>query len=287
MRKIHKRDYTTFIIFSFVGVLSIMGIGYSYLQESLQMNIHVSKKSQPVTASEIAYKEQPAASYGLSMANSNQLSLPKNHFVFQGMDPNNYVSFEGVEFRIVKIENYQANNDTTKVMLVATSPFTGMYPYLQLKDAVQQNLGKFQTSSYLLEETYMTGTIPQDIATSGKEILANMNETSVSLKQGLLTPIDFLRASSSSNCQIDISSEEAPKTFLELSKHCEENNYMVAYKSGGTLIQNGKNQYYRVNGEVVPLEDTSNVYPVLVLSNHVKYMGEGTKSDPYVVLTES
>ncbi|MBS7020557.1 MAG: hypothetical protein KH135_01610 [Firmicutes bacterium] len=285
MRKIRKRDYTTLIIFSCVGVLSIMGIGYSYLQESLQMNIHVSKKSQPVTASEIAYKEQPAAVYGMNSMGENQLSLSKQHFVFQGMDPNNYVSLDGVEFRIVRIENYQANNDTTKVMLVSTSPFTGMYPYLQLKDALKENLGNFGMSSYLLEESYMTGMIPTGLKLTGKQLLSNIGETSELLKQGTLSPVDYLRASSSSNCQIDLATEENPKTWQELSEHCDENNYMIAYKSGGTLIHDGNKQYYRVNGELVSKEETSNIYPVIVLSNHVKYMGEGTKSDPYVVIT--
>lgn len=46
MRKLKKkRNYSLYIIIACVGIFSIMGVGYAYLQEALTMNVHMSKKS--------------------------------------------------------------------------------------------------------------------------------------------------------------------------------------------------------------------------------------------------
>ena len=45
MRKLKKKkNYTSYIVLASIFVFSIMGVGYAYLQETLTMNIHVSKK---------------------------------------------------------------------------------------------------------------------------------------------------------------------------------------------------------------------------------------------------
>lgn len=45
MRKLkRKKNYTSYIVLASIFVFSIMGVGYAYLQETLTMNIHISKK---------------------------------------------------------------------------------------------------------------------------------------------------------------------------------------------------------------------------------------------------
>ena len=45
MRKLkRKKNYTSYIALASIFVFSIMGVGYAYLQETLTMNIHMSKK---------------------------------------------------------------------------------------------------------------------------------------------------------------------------------------------------------------------------------------------------
>lgn len=45
MRKLkRKKNYTSYIVLASIFVFSIMGVGYAYLQETLTMNIHMSKK---------------------------------------------------------------------------------------------------------------------------------------------------------------------------------------------------------------------------------------------------
>ncbi len=45
MRKLkRKKNYTSYIVVASIFVFSIMGVGYAYLQETLTMNIHMSKK---------------------------------------------------------------------------------------------------------------------------------------------------------------------------------------------------------------------------------------------------
>ena len=45
MRKLkRKRNYTSYIVLASIFVFSIMGVGYAYLQETLTMNVHMSKK---------------------------------------------------------------------------------------------------------------------------------------------------------------------------------------------------------------------------------------------------
>lgn len=45
MRKLkRKKNYTSYIVLASIFVFSIMGVGYAYLQETLTMNVHMSKK---------------------------------------------------------------------------------------------------------------------------------------------------------------------------------------------------------------------------------------------------
>ena len=48
MRKLkRKKNYTSYLVVASIFVFSIMGVGYAYLQETLTMNVHMSKKVEP------------------------------------------------------------------------------------------------------------------------------------------------------------------------------------------------------------------------------------------------
>ena len=48
MRKLkRKKNYTSYLVVASIFVFSIMGVGYAYLQETLTMNVHMSKKVVP------------------------------------------------------------------------------------------------------------------------------------------------------------------------------------------------------------------------------------------------
>ena len=48
MRKLKKkRNYSLYIIIACVGIFSVMGVGYAYLQQSLDINLGLSKNPQP------------------------------------------------------------------------------------------------------------------------------------------------------------------------------------------------------------------------------------------------
>lgn len=48
MRKLKKkRNYSLYIIIACVGIFSVMGVGYAYLQQSLDINLGLSKKVEP------------------------------------------------------------------------------------------------------------------------------------------------------------------------------------------------------------------------------------------------
>lgn len=280
-----KSNYMTIFVFVTIISLSVMGIGYSYLQESLNMNITITKKANPVTASEIAvHAKSSVNTLNISQA-ENSLIAPMTDYVFQGIDPNNYVSLYEREYRIVKIVNYQANNETTKMVLVSTSPYTGIYTYTQLREALESNLGKLGTSDYVLKSQFDTGVLDNESVQTGEDMVASMKGASVSLKAGLLTPLDYIRASSSSTCQMNSDSGDSLMTFSQVIQNCNQSNYLDAFKSGATFIKNRKEQYYLVNGETIAVSENSNIYPVIVVSNHLKYMGTGEKNDPYVALT--
>ena len=48
MRKLkRKKNYTSYLVVASIFVFSIMGVGYAYLQETLTMNVHMSKNVEP------------------------------------------------------------------------------------------------------------------------------------------------------------------------------------------------------------------------------------------------
>ena len=96
MRKIkRKKNYNLYILVVCVGILSVMGIGYSFLQETLSINMSLSKKDQGiditddvVTTGDGLYEDQ----------------YETGRYIYRGSEPNNYIQFNNELWRIVAKE---------------------------------------------------------------------------------------------------------------------------------------------------------------------------------------
>ena len=94
MRKIkRKKNHNLYILVACIGVLSVMGIGYSYLQETLSINMSVSKKriditDNVVTTGDGLYEDQ----------------YETGRYIYRGSNPDNYIQFNNELWRIVAKE---------------------------------------------------------------------------------------------------------------------------------------------------------------------------------------
>ena len=174
MRKIkRKKNYNLYILVACVGVLSVMGIGYSYLQETLSINLGLSKKDQGiditddvVTTGDGLYEDQ----------------YESGRYIYRGSNPDNYIKFNNELWRIVakeadgtyKIirnellpqnENYttmvydERNHRTTEKNTYCTNPSQGCGVFAAVSGTFQTPDGKY------------SGTVTED--SSMKEYLNN------------------------------------------------------------------------------------------------------------------
>ena len=96
MRKIkRKRNYSTYVLVACVCVFSIMGVGYGYLQQTLNINMSLSKKDQiiditddVVTTGDGLYEDQ----------------YETGRYVYRGTNPNNFIKFNNELWRIIAKE---------------------------------------------------------------------------------------------------------------------------------------------------------------------------------------
>lgn len=96
MRKIKKgKNYNKYILIAAIGIFSCMGIGYSYLQQSLNINMSLSKKIQDiditdnvVTTGDGLYEDQ----------------YEDGRYVYRGSNPSNYIEFNDELWRIIAKE---------------------------------------------------------------------------------------------------------------------------------------------------------------------------------------
>ena len=93
MRKIRRKNYTNYIIIACICIFSVMGIGYGYLQQSLDINLGLSKKAIDITDNVISsgdglYEDQ----------------YEDGRYVYRGSEPNNYIKFNDELWRIIAKE---------------------------------------------------------------------------------------------------------------------------------------------------------------------------------------
>ena len=94
MRKIkRKRNYSTYVLVACICVFSVMGAGYSYLQENLYINMNLSKKGIDITDNVVASGD------GLY-----EDKYESGRYIYRGSEPNNYIEFNDELWRIISKE---------------------------------------------------------------------------------------------------------------------------------------------------------------------------------------
>ena len=95
MRKIRRRkNYTNYIIIACICIFSVMGIGYGYLQQSLDINLGLSKKAIDITDNVVSSGD------GLYVD-----QYETGRYVYRGSEPNNYIKFNDELWRIIAKES--------------------------------------------------------------------------------------------------------------------------------------------------------------------------------------
>lgn len=95
MRKIKKKkNYTKYILVVAICVFSCMGIGYSYLQETLSIHMSLSKKGLDIT------DEVVTTGDGLY-----EDAYETGRYIYRGNEPDNYIWFNEALWRIIAKES--------------------------------------------------------------------------------------------------------------------------------------------------------------------------------------
>jgi len=248
-------------------------------------------------------------------------------YYFKGSNPNNYLQFAGVCWRIVSI----SHNNTIKIIYEnnTCSPTTTsgrVNSNQKWSNTAQNNWYSSDTALRLLLETYANSgnltaftisstnlakvnnatwyvgslyydtkyslyeNINQERAEQGKTNLPALvdkeaTEYTWQNKIGLLSPSEFVKASSSALCY---------NTYTSFaSTNCKNDNYLYKEYNWWTLNANSNTTnlawFNRINQDSVgdltvgTVTNPLSVRPVLYLNNNVNITGKGTPSNPYVV----
>ena len=99
MRKIRRRrrHYTNYIIIACICVFSVMGIGYGYLQQSLNIDMSLSRKE----TTNIGGKGVVIVSSGDGLYEDQ---YEDGRYIYRGSEPNNYIQFNNELWRIIAKE---------------------------------------------------------------------------------------------------------------------------------------------------------------------------------------
>ena len=212
-------------------------------------------------------------------------------YIYRGDDVNNYVSFNGMIFRIIKIDS---SND---IKIVSNERTTDYYSWdSKYNSERKQNVGN--TENYLLTDIrkslkeYYNSTFTKENKAkivsktlcvgkySLKDAFSTEKECAITKeneKIGLLNLMDYKNASLDSGCSNLKSGECANRNFLASENidtwslnSSSDDTYHVMYISGEIDESNASNQK-RVN-------------PVIYLSNKViTNKGNGSLKNPYII----
>lgn len=196
-----------------------------------------------------------------------------NEYIYKGVNPNNYVTFNNTTWRIISIDK-----DTMMVKIVNLNNNQVTLNGKNINNIVDDLNTSFETgSTYNSVKNYINinsrwnkGIIKSlDSYSSIKSVEKQSNDYRT---LGLVTIGDYLGAS--------------------LNKECYKDNNCTSYlnnKSNYWLLNTyGDNeQWYITNGgkieHVIPSNQLYNVYPTLFLKLGAQITGKGTQTDPYVI----
>lgn len=216
-----------------------------------------------------------------------------SELVYRGENPNNYVSFSGKAWRIVKIAN-------DKAVLILDEKFTRTIwddRYNTDKDRsdginnysvsrIRESLNDLYQGDTLFKKETKNLVSVHTLYTGKRYETDNYNDGSIEKSEildnqylGLLPLYDYLNASIDDNC------------YSAITNSCSNYNYLNHYSyNWWTLTGDTSNTYkvYRIssNGTVSTLRASSNGYirPVIYLAKDALYVsGNGTEQNPYTI----
>ena len=120
MRKIRRRkNYTNYIIIACICIFSVMGIGYGYLQQSLDINMRLSRKN----IVDIAGQDVDVVTSGDGLYEDQ---YEDGRYIYRGSKPNNYIKFNNELWRIIAKES-DGTYKIIKVESISVMPFDDTY----------------------------------------------------------------------------------------------------------------------------------------------------------------
>jgi len=213
-------------------------------------------------------------------------------YVFRGENPNNYLSFAGHMWRIVKIINgnlyviYESGLDSASYAWddrynVESENSKGLNDYNLSR--IKESTLNIYNSSYKGYEQFL---IPFETCIGNRDINDVNNSGTIecsiiteSLYVGNLALYDFLNASTDPNC------------FSANDKSCQNYNYLALAKTRWwTSTPSNKNTYtvYSIKNNGVVSEETASgkraLRPTLLISGETLFnSGDGSASNPYTL----
>lgn len=216
-----------------------------------------------------------------------------DNFVFRGEKVNNYVSFSGKTWRILRI-----NADKTIRMIEDDVEYTGVWDdrynitrqgYTGINDffksRLKDGLDNVYNKTDLFNDTAKSQIVSKNLCVGKRSISETDNSGSVEcstitdpIPVGLMQVNEFMLASLDSDC------------LLATDAQCSNYNYLANYtKSTWTLNADADNTYksFKFTGDGFTSSINSNESGfrlVINLSNNLVYTkGSGTAEDPYIV----
>jgi len=215
-----------------------------------------------------------------------------NEYVFRGLNPNNYVTLQGkdiagnsktTKWRILSIDK----KDYSLKLISATAVGTNLWDSnkgVNFKNATS-NVKILAETDYAFEKI-ITSDFKTDIITGDNYSVRALTSTlkdNTSLKNGLISIIDYVNASATYDC---------PSNYL--SNSCKDNNYLYSMfgtsNSTWTLNTNGSQVWYIDNDGLLKLENsdrTKQLYAVVKLdsSSYITNLDNavGSQTSPYLL----
>ena len=241
----HDKIKNIFMIISLLFLLSLVGI-YTYRL------VHYYKIEHP----KANYTDNSLAHKVLEDNEVDEFYMKDNDYTLKGNIKNNYVSYSGYLWRIVKVNNDRTVKLVTDDVVTAINwgddlEYNDSYIKSYLENEFYPKLTK--TKKYLQKSTWCIDKIDKN---------SDVCKTKFESNIGLLTYDEYIK-SGANNGYLNIN-----KYWWTINKKDDKSVWYV-FKEGG------------VNSNSI--DYSLGVRPSIVLKKDVGYSGTGTKEDPYVI----
>ena len=276
-----------------VEYLSIVSEQPSKVTSSLTITLDYSQAENGYTPGEQVASEQLTSNLVTSGDGLYEDTYEPGRYVYKGANPNNYITFNNEEWRIISVEadgtlkiikNASIGNmsfDTTNSDNWTRPSTLNTYLNNDYYNALNSN-AQNQIQSY----DFSLGSVMDGNADLAGQI-ADEKKIKWTGKIGLISASDYLRANTNmeqcGNMYLDYNDYhtngickmtnylfESDVSYWTISPSARDTNIMITVHSNGSFWGRFPNQIFAV-------------YPVLYLKSDITLSGEGTKANPYII----